>query len=74
MASRVFRSAIYLLVIAALIFFGLAIAIEFGVRTIPLGPSHVIDLSPSNAAPIRIGLLVGGMAALLFMVERLRSR
>lgn len=70
MASKMLRASIYLLVVVALFFFGLALALEFGVRTIPLGSAYVVDLNPSPI-PTRIGLLVSAMAALLFMVDRL---
>lgn len=72
MASGLLRASIYLLVIAAIFFFGLALAIEFGVRTIPIGTSYVVDLRPPSDTPTRLGILVGGIAALLFMVDRLR--
>lgn len=74
MGTRFLRWAFYLLVAAAMFHFTAALLIEFRVHTIPIWPGYVMDLPFQSAAPIRIGLLLSGLAALLYMIYRIRAR
>lgn len=72
MIRKLVRVAFYCLILFALIFFGFALAIEFGVRTVPVWPGWELDLPYRSDAPTRIGMLLAGIAVLIYMASRIR--
>lgn len=74
MIKRLLRGAFYLLIAAALVHFGFALAIEYGVRTVPIWPGYVMDLPFQSDAPTRIGMILAGISVLFYMVSRVQAR
>lgn len=71
MAGQIFRGIIYLFLAAALLMLAAALAIDFGVHTIPIGFDWVVDLPIENIVPIKLGLILLAIAGALFMAQRL---
>jgi hypothetical protein len=71
MAGQIFRGMIYLFLAGALLMLATALAIDFGVYTLPIGFGWVVDLPPESVVPIKIGLIFLAIAAALFMAQRL---
>lgn len=71
MAGQIFRGIIYLFLAAALLMLAAALAIDFGVHTMPIGFGWVVDLPTDSIAPIKLGLILLAIAAALFMAQRL---
>lgn len=72
MMKRFFRGMFYLLLAIAFIFFAFALAIELGVRTVPIWPDYVLDLPFRSDGPMRIGMLLTAISALFYMGSRFR--
>lgn len=71
MTGHIFRGVIYLLLAGAMLMLAAALAIDFGVRTVPIGFGMVVDFPIDNAVPIRTGMILFVIAAALFMAQRL---
>jgi hypothetical protein len=70
MARKLARAIILALTAIALFYFIMGLCAEFGISEVPVG-FGTLNITPGSTGPARIGLLWGGIAVMLFMVDRL---
>lgn len=71
MAGQIVRGVIYLFLAGALIMLGFALAIEAGVEIMPLPFDYEMVLASTSVQPIKLGLILFAIAAVMFMAQRL---